>query len=255
MSTILVAGTVVVIAAAISALGFLFVSRFVPDRWIVADADAASALYATIGMVYAILIAIAAIAVWEPRTDAGSNADLEATSLVEAYWSASTLNEADRTSIRAAMTDYLREASGPEWRSLRDNRRGTVAADQLFTDLRLRVDSATPASDKEQAAYGQLTAQIAAAASARRARVAAADEGMPGLLWPVLIGGGIVSIAFLYLFGLERTFPNGLMMATVGGMLALLLFVIYQVEFPYSRDFAIGPDSLISALSTLSPSG
>lgn len=256
MSTMLAAGAVVLVAAAASATGFLFVSRFVPDRWIVADADAASALYATIGMVYAILIAIAAIAVWEPRTDAGQNTDLEAASLVEAYWSSSTLNEADRTSIRAAMTEYLREASGPEWTSLADNRRPTGLAEQLFTDLRLRVDHANPQTEKEQSAYGQLSGQIAAAASARRARIAAADEGMPGLLWPVLIGGGLVSIAFLYLFGLERTFPNGLMMATVGGMLALLLFVIYQVEFPYSRDFAIGPDSLVSALASVAlPSG
>jgi hypothetical protein len=255
MSTIFVAGAVVACAATASAIGFLAVSRFVPDRWIVADADAASALYATIGMVYAILIAIAAIAVWEPRTDAGSNADLEATSLVEAYWSASTLNEADRMGIRAALTDYLREASSAEWKSLHDSRKGTAAAEHLFTDLRMRVDQSNPATDKEQAAYAQLTAQLATAASARRARIAAADEGMPGLLWPVLIGGGLVSIVFLYLFGLERTFPNGLMMATVGGMLALLLFVIYQVEFPYSRDFAIGPDSLVSALASVSSSG
>lgn len=86
MNVMLAATAVVLAAATLSAAGFLIVSRYVPERWIVADADAASALYATIGMVYAILIAIAAIAVWEPRTEASRNTDLEATSLVEAYW-------------------------------------------------------------------------------------------------------------------------------------------------------------------------
>jgi hypothetical protein len=44
------------------------------------------------------------------------------------------------------------------------------------------------------------------------------------------------------------------MMAVVGGMIALLLLVIYQVEFPFSRAFAIGPDSLEAALDNLKSS-
>jgi hypothetical protein len=77
---------------------------------------------------------------------------------------------------------------------------------------------------------------------------------MPGVLWPILLLGGIISVIFLYLFGLDRTFPNGLMMAVVGGMIALLLLVIYQVEFPFSRAFAIGPDSLEAALDNVKSS-
>ena len=78
--------------ATLSVVGFLFLSRFVPERWIVADTDAAGALYATIGMVYAILVALAAIAVWEPRAAAAENTEREATDLIEAYWSARALD-------------------------------------------------------------------------------------------------------------------------------------------------------------------
>jgi hypothetical protein len=235
-------------AAVVSTGGFLIVSRCVPSRWLVADADAASALYATIGMVYAILIAIAAIAVWEPRSEAAQSVDLEATSLTEAAWSASDLSAADASKVRGLVLSYLAEASGPEWSTLRDHRTGDAATDGAFARLRMQVAAIRPATDRETAAYQAVSAQVSVAAGARRARLAVAGAGMPGLLWPTLIIGGLVSILFLYLFGLDRTFPNGLMMAVVGGMIALLLFVIYQVEFPFSRAFAVSPASLISAL-------
>ncbi len=251
MNVIFAATLIVLAAAALSVAGFLTVSRYVPQRWLVADGDAASALYATIGMVYAILIAIAAIAVWEPRTGAAQSTDLEAASLTEAYWSANALAPDDRREVQQLLVRYLSTASGSEWASLRVRQSATVEAEQLFVQLRRRTDSVEPQTDRQVAASQQLSAQISAAAGARRARLAAATEGMPGLLWPILLLGGAISIVFLYMFGLERTFPNGLMMAVVGGMIALLLFVIYQVEFPFSRAFAVGPESLRAALTDM----
>jgi hypothetical protein len=47
------------------------------------------------------------------------------------------------------------------------------------------------------------------------------------------------------------TFPNAVMLGIVGGMLALMVFVIYQVEFPYSRGFAVAPSSLQTAITGL----
>ncbi|WP_117213262.1 DUF4239 domain-containing protein [Allorhizocola rhizosphaerae] len=251
MNIAVIASIVVVAAAALSVIGFVVISRKVPERWLVADADAAGALYATIGMVYAILIALAAIAVWEPRTDAGQSADREADSLIEASWTADGLAPADRTEIQALIGAYLRDVVDREWASLRDRRAAAPETEARFTRLRERVSAVNPADEPQRAAHQQLSAQIADAASARRARIAAAAEGMPGPLWPILIIGGLISVMFFYLFGLERTFPNGLMMAVAGGMIALLLFVLYQLEYPYSRSLAVGPDSFETAISQL----
>ncbi len=251
---VVAAVVVVLAAAALAVLGFLLVSRYIPARWLVADTDAAGALYATIGMVYAILIAIAAIAVWEPRTGAAQNTDLEAASLTEAYWSANALAPGDRGDVQQLVEGYLRVAAGSEWMNLRLRKAGTPEADQLFTRLRQRVDAIEPQTDKQVNASQAVAAQIAQAAGARRARLAAATEGMPEILWPILILGGFISVMFLYLFGLERTFPNGLMLAVVGGMVALLLLVLYQVEYPFSRAFAVGPGSFEAALDNLRPS-
>ncbi|WP_027345967.1 bestrophin-like domain [Hamadaea tsunoensis] len=248
----LFAGVLIIVGSAVCAvLGFLVITKIVPQRWLVADSGVASSLYATIGMVYAILIAIAAIAVWEPRDAAASNVDTEATGMVEAYWAANGLAPADRSAVRESILAYLRQAAGPEWLSLHDTRQPTAGATTAFTRLRERVDTIDPKTDREQGAYDSVTSQISTAAGARRSRLAAAGEGMPTLLWPILILGGLISVTFLYMFGLERTFPNALMLAVVGAMVALLLIVIYQVEYPFSRAFAVGPGSFETAISQL----
>lgn len=251
MSILLAGGLVVAGAAMVSVAGFILVSRFVPERWLAADSDAASALYATIGMVYAILIAIAAIAVWEPRSAAAASTEQEAATLSEAYWAANSLMPADRGEVQNLISGYLEEASTKEWANLALTQQGTPEAASLFAGLRSRIDAVDTSTDRALTAQQQLAGYVSQAATARLSRLGSASEGMPALLWWVLIGGGLVSILFLYLFGLERTFPNGLMMGVVGGMLALLLFVIYQVEFPFSRAFAITPDALQSALLQL----
>lgn len=251
MNIAVTAVIVVTAAAFLSAVGFLLVSRFIPERFLVADTEAASALYATIGMVYAILIAIAAIAVWEPRTAASASTEQEASSLTEAYWAANSLTPDDKTQIQSLITGYLEEASTREWATLRLSQHGTPEGDQLFRDLREQIDAVDTSTERTLAAQQLLAGHVSQAAVARQSRLGLATEGMPGLLWWVLILGGLISVLFLYLFGLERTFPNGLMMAVVGGMIALLLQVIYEVEFPFSRSFAVGPEALRDALSHL----
>ena len=237
--------------ATLSVMGFLFLSRFVPDRWLVADADAAGALYATIGMVYAILVALAAIAVWEPRAAAADSTEREATDLIEAYWSARTLEPADRVKVQQLIVRYTEEVIDGEWRSLSRQHRPSSQAQNLLNQLRSSAEAIEPETDRQVTAHDQVLARISDAADARRARIGAAGKGMPYPLWPIIILGGAISIAFLYLFGLQRTFPNGLMMFVVGGMVALLLVVIYQLEYPFSRGLAIGPQAFQDALTQL----
>jgi hypothetical protein len=245
-------GAVIIVAVAIaSTAGFLVVSKWVPDRWLIADGDAAGALYATIGVVYAIFIAIAAIAVWEPHDNANQATVRETGDLSEAYWSAHGLAGPDTVAIRGMITAYTQVVVDEEWASLKEYHEPNPIAENLFAQLRTRTESVIPADDSQSQFYDDVLSHINDAADARRARLAAANDGMPALLWPTLIVSSAVNICFLYLFGLDRTFPNGLMMATVGGMIALVLFVIYQVEFPFSRGLGVSPASFSALLSTL----
>lgn len=254
--SMMITGLVVVLgAAAVSAGGFLLISKWVPDKWLVADSEAASALYAAIGMAYAILIAIAAIAVWEPHSAADSASSTEPAELLEAHRAAHALPTTDRTEIQALIVRYTTEVIDNEWPALRDHQTENHQTAATFETLRQRVDGLNPTGARQQHAAEEVAERVKDAADARRDRISVASATVPHPLWPVLGLGGFVSIGFLYLFGLDRTFPNGLMMATVGGMIAVVLFVIYQMEYPFSRSMAIQPDAFRTALTQLTTPG
>ena len=68
-----------------------------------------------------------------------------------------------------------------------------------------------------------------------------AEEGIPAVLWAVLVLGGIVTVGFTYLFGLENTWSHRLMVAAVAGLIGLVLFTIGALEYPFSGGARIGP--------------
>lgn len=251
MSMMITGISVVIGAAAASSGGFLLISKFVPDKWLVADSEAASALYATIGMANAILIAIAAIAVWEPHSAADSASSEEPAQLLEAHRAAQALPLAERMEIQGLIVRYTTEVVDDEWPTMRERRTENQQAAGTFETLRQHVDALPKDGTPQQSTAEEVGDRIMAAADARRDRIAAASASVPQPLWPALGVGGLVSIGFLYLFGLDRTFPNGLMMATVGAMIAVVLFVIYEMEYPFSRGMAIEPDAFRTALSDL----
>ncbi|MEV4757287.1 hypothetical protein AB0J86_19525 [Micromonospora sp. NPDC049559] len=250
MSTLLAGLVVMAVAAVLSTAGFLLVSRYVPERWLIADSAAASAMYATVGMVYAIFIAIGAIAVWEPHADASQSTRQEASDLSEAYWWAGQLDPTSAAKVRSLIVAYGESVVRREWPRLRADRTGDPATEALFTELRAAAVAIPTEGGRQDEAAQNLRDRLESAADSRRTRIAAAADGMLPLLWPALGLGGAVGIGFLYLFGLERTFPNGLMMATVAAMTALSLFIIYQLEFPFSRALSVGPEPFTAMLAT-----
>jgi hypothetical protein len=250
MSILLTGLAVMAVAAAASTAGFLLVSRYVPERWLIADAAAASAMYASIGMVYVIFIALGAIAVWEPRDAASQSSRQEVSDMAEAYWWAGQLDPTSAATVRSLIVAYGQSVVQQEWPRLRADRTGDPSTAALFSQLRAAAVAVRPNGDQQEEAAQNVLDQLESAADARRTRLVVAADGMPPLLWPALLLGGAVGIAFLYLFGLERTFPNGLMMATVAAMMALSVFIIYQLEFPFSRALSIGPGPFTTMLAT-----
>ena len=71
-------------------------------------------------------------------------------------------------------------------------------------------------------------------------RLVAAEEGVPGVLWAVLIFGGIVAVGFTYLFGLENTWAHRLMVGTLAAVIGLVLFTVGAMEHPFFGGARIG---------------
>jgi len=109
--------------------------------------------------------------------------------------------------------------------------------------MRLGMQNLEVDTRSDQVLFEQGLERINELADARRVRMVEANEGIPAVLWAVLVFGGIVTVGFTYLFGLENTWSHRLMVAAVAGLIALVLFTIGSLEYPFSGGTRIGPEA------------
>jgi hypothetical protein len=99
--------------------------------------------------------------------------------------------------------------------------RGTPSGWTIIDDILQSIQGFEPRTKGEEQLYAEGLDQVDALTDARRMRLIAAEEGVPGVLWSVLIFGGIVAVGFTYLFGLENTWAHRLMVGTLAAVIGL----------------------------------
>ena len=110
-------------------------------------------------------------------------------------------------------------------------------------EMRLGVQDLEVGTLSEQVLFERGLERVDELADARRARLVEADEGIPAVLWAVLVFGGVITVGFTYLFGLKNTWSHRLMVAAVAGLIGLVLFTIGTLEYPFSGGTRIGPEA------------
>jgi hypothetical protein len=119
-------------------------------------------------------------------------------------------------------------------------KRGTPAGWTIIDDIRQDIQGFEPRTKAEEQLYAEGLDQVDSLSDARRMRLVAAEEGVPDVLWAVLIFGGIAAISFTYLFGLENTWVHTLMVVTLAAVIGLVLFTVGALEYPFSGGARIG---------------
>jgi hypothetical protein len=83
----------------------------------------------------------------------------------------------------------------------------------------------------------------------RRARLAPAEGLVPGVIWPVLFGGAVVTIAYTFFFGTENLRAQALMT----GMLAVIIFsgllTAIVIDRPFKGVVKVHSDPLAEVLT------
>ena len=117
---------------------------------------------------------------------------------------------------------------------------GTPSGWALIDEIRANLQGFEPRTNAEEQLYAQGLDQVESLADARRMRLVAAEEGVPAVLWAVLIFGGIAAVSFTYLFGLESTWAHRLMVMILAGVIGLVMFTVGALEHPFSGGARIG---------------
>jgi hypothetical protein len=180
------------------------------------------------------------IAVWEQWNAAQDVASDEANELAGIFWFAHALPQPEGRHIQELARSYAQVVVEEEWPLMEQGRSSPKAWDTL-DELRGTILGLDPPTGAQQVRYNQVLEQLHALGDARRERLLAASEGLATILWVVLIGGGVITIAFTYLFGLDNTVVHTLMVAALAMILSLSLFTVAALDYPFKGDVRIHP--------------
>jgi hypothetical protein len=233
----------------VSVVGLAVVQRLVPPERREEHNDVAGFIYAVLGVAYAVLLAFVAIAVWQDYKMAQTTAESEANELAGVYFLASRLPEPEGTNVQDLARTYARVVVEEEW-PMMERGQTSPRADSLLRQLRLELLQFDPRTKGEQVLYEQGLAQLHDAIDARRSRLLEVREGIPNLLWVVLVLGGVITVTFTYLFGLKSNVAHALMVAALTLLICAILFTIGEFDDPFSGVVEIRPDAFKEMLGS-----
>jgi Protein of unknown function (DUF4239) len=240
---VLVVGGVCLLALA----GFELVHRLVPATRRQKSNDVAGFIYAALGVIYAVLLALVVIAVWEEYQGASETVEEEANATAEIFWLGNRLPEPLGVHIQELAKEYAEEVVHNEWPLLQEGQQpsleqedGTPGGWTIIDDIRAELQDFDPHTKAEEQLYAEGLDQVETLNDSRRLRLVAAEEGVPGILWSVLIFGGMAAVGFTYLFGLDSTWAHRLMVVTLAAVIGLVLFTVSALGHPFEGGARIG---------------
>ncbi|MGW7266022.1 bestrophin-like domain [Streptomyces sp. NPDC054842] len=191
-----------------------------------------------IGVVYAIVLGLAIAGVWEGRGIAQDHVQAEAQALHEISERVRVYPPDVRDRIRDDVNTYVGHVVTTEWKSMADEQKLSREGGRLFERIRQDVTDYEPRTDFEAQAYQPLLDQVTAADDARNGRGSSSGATMPGVVWFGLITGAVVTVGMIFALQIRRT-PRELILAGLfSALIAFLLFLIWDLDAPYSRGIA-----------------
>ena len=237
--------------SAVATAGVFGVARVVPLEKRKVNNDAVGFVYAQVGVIYAVVLAMVVVGVWETRSQAHENTYTETNALLQIAWYSRTLPQPDRARLGELVERYTATVIDKEW-PLLAAQRDDPAAWRQFTEIRETVNTQEPRTGADQVRYAGVLDAVAQLGDARRERVnEAADAGVPTLLWGALLLGALVTVGFVYLFGMDSLHAHAGVVFSLTCTVGVMLLIVYEFNYPFSGALKVNPTAFRLALERI----
>jgi hypothetical protein len=204
--------------------------------------DVAGFVFAGIGVMYGVLLAFVVIAASGSLDNGRTITYTEANELANVYWLSRGLPQAQSAAIQGLALNYARTVIDTEW-PLMAKGESSGQAQLLLDRIRDDVLGFTPTSDRQEVIYQQELTSVDALSAARRDRLVAMNDTIPEPMWIVLIIGGLITVGFCLLFGLQNKIVHAGMVASLAVLVTISLILIKNMQYPFVGDPHIGPEA------------
>lgn len=185
-----------------------------------------------LGTTYAVIVGFMLYTVWINFGAADLNADAEANALVNLYRLSAGLSPDQGLKLQALAQSYGDAVVNHEWGEMAS---GAIPGEtrsisrQMWSTL-MSLKSGAPA---EVTAEDHALYELSAMAGYRRIRLVQCASTLPGVLWFVLISGGVVTIASTCMFGASNGVLHAIQVSAFALLISLSLAAIADINRPF----------------------
>jgi hypothetical protein len=233
---------VVVVPTALAMIAQVLIHRWVGVGTLAKNNEIAGFKFATVGVIYAVLLAFSVIVVWEKFNDAQTAVADEAGATAALFRYAEG-TEPGAIALRAALVNYLKATIDDEWPAMSlesETHKVTEALNLLYSAALALNQSGT----RDTAAMSEVFRQIDNVTAARRVRLHLATGLVPNVIWIALFMGALLTVGFTLFFGSENLLAQVSMTGVLSVLVTLGLVVIISVDHPFTGPVYIHPDPL-----------
>ncbi|MGO8670014.1 MAG: DUF4239 domain-containing protein [Capsulimonadaceae bacterium] len=238
MHTALIAATVVGLSVILSVAGMWMTRKAANPEHLRRHHDVAGFIIAILGAIYGVLQAFVVFVVYSQYDNARTAVELEANGVSDLYHMAYGFDPDTRQCIRDDIHVYVDSITEKEWPAMA-NGGSSVDSDRALDRLWSTYATIDPKTNRENALYQESISRLNDVGNNRHLRILAARDGLPGLIWLILICGSVGTVGFTYFFGAESARAQALMTALLTSEIALVLLLIWALQYPFRGDLAI----------------
>lgn len=249
-SPLWVSGLLIVIVPTLLAMtGPVVTRRYIGLERLSTNNEVAGFKFATVGVLYAVLLAFVVVVVWENFSEAEADISREAGAAATIYRLAGGIDE-EAVALRDSMTAYLNSAMADDWPAMAAGQ-SSAATTRALDKIYAAALAYRPTDARGEAILTEVLHQLNVITEARRARLVKASGIVPGVIWLVLFGGAVLTIGFTFFFGTENLRAQALMTGALAMLILSGLLVIVSINRPFTGAVKVEPAALFEVLQDL----
>jgi hypothetical protein len=227
------------------------------DKWMELDEDTNNIVgyfLSFTGAFYGIMLGLVAVGAWETYNSASDAASKEAAIVATLYRDVSYLPAPHDGKAQAYLRTYAWDVINLEWP---EQQQGNTpySARRTLERLVAEINVVEPTTPGEQISAAESSKQLNALLEARRYRVEASDQGLPGSLWIVIVGGALINIMMTWLLTIKSPRLDFTINLTMAILLGAVLAFIIAMDNPFRGEISVQPDSIRNVYTVIMDGG
>lgn len=229
----ILSASVAVVASIIFWCGALWVvRRKISIDQLKKNHDVAGFTFSIIGVLYSVILGFTVVSVQERYNRSIETLHTEATVLADLYREAEIFPEPSKDLVRSTLRQYVSYVVNEEWHLPKDKRMH-VGAQKILKKLWDSYFKVSLNNDIQKTWYQESITKLDDLMNARLEREFNSWDHLGSMMWSLLLSGAVVTILFMFFFGLENLRSQMLMTALLAGYLAFILFLVFSLDHTF----------------------